>query len=133
MRARTFGAALGVLALPVMGLGLAGASTAGPHAGALAPSTVPGAYTGLVSEYGNACPELSPALLAAQLYVESGFNPAAVSSAGAEGIAQFMPATWAAHGFDANGDGVADVWDPADAIPSAAAYDCELAAELSSV
>jgi hypothetical protein len=60
-------------------------------------------------------------------------NPVALSSAGAEGIAQFMPATWATHGVDANGDGVADIWDPADAIPSAAAYDCQLGAELSSV
>jgi soluble lytic murein transglycosylase-like protein len=36
------------------------------------------------------------ALLAAQLYVESGFNPLARSLAGAEGIAQFMPGTAAA-------------------------------------
>jgi hypothetical protein len=33
------------------------------------------------------------ALLAAQLYAESGFNPFAVSPAGAQGIAQFMPGT----------------------------------------
>ncbi|WP_445151673.1 lytic transglycosylase domain-containing protein [Baekduia sp. Peel2402] len=33
------------------------------------------------------------ALLAAQLYQESHFNPYAVSSAGAQGIAQFMPGT----------------------------------------
>jgi cell wall-associated NlpC family hydrolase len=133
MRARWLGGGVGVLALPVLGLGLAGASALGPRHGALAPSTVPASFSGLVSVYGNGCPELSPALLAAQLYVESGFNPDAVSSAGAEGIAQFMPATWAAHGVDANGDGVADVWDPADAVPSAAAYDCQLAGELSSV
>jgi soluble lytic murein transglycosylase-like protein len=36
------------------------------------------------------------ALLAAQLYVESGFDPRARSPAGAQGIAQFMPATAAA-------------------------------------
>ena len=72
-------------------------------------------------------------MLAAQLYVESGFDPTAVSSVGAEGIAQFMPTTWATHGVDANGDGTADIWDPADAIPSAAAYDCQLGAELASV
>lgn len=34
------------------------------------------------------------AIVAAQIYLESGFNPRAVSPAGAEGIAQFMPATW---------------------------------------
>ena len=39
--------------------------------------------------------QLPPALLAAQLEAESGFDAAARSAAGAEGIAQFMPATWA--------------------------------------
>jgi soluble lytic murein transglycosylase-like protein len=42
---------------------------------------------------------VSAALLAAQLYAESGFNPFAVSSAGAQGIAQFMPATARAYGL----------------------------------
>jgi len=36
---------------------------------------------------------VSAALLAAQLYAESGFNPYARSPAGAQGIAQFMPGT----------------------------------------
>jgi soluble lytic murein transglycosylase-like protein len=39
------------------------------------------------------------ALLAAQLYAESGFNPAARSPSGAEGIAQFMPGTAAGYGL----------------------------------
>jgi soluble lytic murein transglycosylase-like protein len=43
---------------------------------------------------------VSAALLAAQLYRESGFNPFARSSAGALGIAQFMPGTAAAYGLD---------------------------------
>jgi len=38
-------------------------------------------------------------LLAAQLYAESGFNPFARSSAGAEGIAQFVPDTAGAYGL----------------------------------
>jgi hypothetical protein len=42
---------------------------------------------------------VSAALLAAQLYAESGFNPFAVSSAGAQGIAQFMPGTARALGL----------------------------------
>ena len=33
-------------------------------------------------------------LLAAQIEAESGFDPAAVSDAGARGLAQFMPETW---------------------------------------
>lgn len=43
---------------------------------------------------------VSAALLAAQLYAESGFNPFAVSPAGAQGIAQFMPGTARAYGLD---------------------------------
>jgi hypothetical protein len=43
---------------------------------------------------------VSAALLAAQLHAESGFNPFAVSPAGARGIAQFMPGTAAQYGLD---------------------------------
>ena len=42
---------------------------------------------------------VSGALLAAQLYAESGFNPFARSPAGAQGIAQFMPGTARAYGL----------------------------------
>jgi hypothetical protein len=45
-----------------------------------------------------------------------------VSSAGAVGWMQFMPATWKQWGVDANGDGVADPYNPVDAIFSAARY-----------
>src|SRR6266404_7940518 len=44
------------------------------------------------------------------------------SSAGAIGWMQFMPDTWLRWGVDANGDGVADPWNPEDAIYSAARY-----------
>jgi murein DD-endopeptidase MepM/ murein hydrolase activator NlpD len=44
------------------------------------------------------------------------------SSAGAIGWMQFMPSTWLRWGTDANGDGVADPWNPDDAIFSAARY-----------
>jgi soluble lytic murein transglycosylase-like protein len=44
------------------------------------------------------------------------------SSMGAIGWMQFLPATWARYGTDADGDGRADPADPADAIFSAAAY-----------
>src|SRR4051812_11074124 len=45
-----------------------------------------------------------------------------VSSAGAEGWMQFMPATWKQWGLDANADGYADPLNPVDAIFSAARY-----------
>ncbi len=43
---------------------------------------------------------VSGALLAAQLYAESRFDPSARSPAGAQGIAQFMPGTARAYGLD---------------------------------
>lgn len=47
----------------------------------------------------------------------------AVSSAGAQGHMQFMPATWAGGmGTDGDGDGRADINNPADSIMSAAKY-----------
>ncbi|MET9255888.1 NlpC/P60 family protein [Streptomyces sp. NPDC048182] len=93
----------------------------------LAKGAVPAAYQPLVAQWGNLCPAINPALLAAQLYQESGWKPDVVSGADARGIAQFIPGTWAAHGIDGDGDGDRDIWDPKDAIPSAASYDCELA------
>ena len=44
------------------------------------------------------------------------------SSAGAVGWMQFMPDTWLRWGMDASGDGIADPWNPADAIYAAARY-----------
>src|SRR5512132_2363529 len=44
------------------------------------------------------------------------------SSAGAVGWMQFMPSTWERWGMDADGDGIADPWDPEDAVYSAARY-----------
>jgi cell wall-associated NlpC family hydrolase len=128
------GACFSFLALLVVGTYSAAASLFGGGAVAgLAPGAVPAAFQPLVERYGTMCRALSPPLLAAQLYTESGWNPNARSPVGAEGIAQFMPGTWATHGIDAKGDGHPDVWDPADAIPSAAAYDCQLAQDVKSV
>jgi hypothetical protein len=56
---------------------------------------------------------VSPGLLAAQLMAESGFNPSAISPAGALGIAQFMPAT--AHSY-----GLRDPFDPVASIDAQA-------------
>jgi soluble lytic murein transglycosylase-like protein len=56
---------------------------------------------------------VSATLLAAQIYAESGFNPFAVSPAGAQGIAQFMPGT-------ARGMGLEDPFDPDRAIDAQA-------------
>ncbi|UGQ13504.1 lytic murein transglycosylase [Yinghuangia sp. ASG 101] len=90
----------------------------------------------LIQRYGtNApCDLVTPALLAAQLHQESGARvDTPPSHAGAQGIAQFMPATWAVHGIDANGDGERNIYDPEDAIASQAAYDCSVARSVRNV
>ncbi|HYJ21398.1 MAG TPA: transglycosylase SLT domain-containing protein [Solirubrobacterales bacterium] len=65
------------------------------------------------------------ALLAAQLMAESNFNPFAVSPAGAQGIAQFMPATAAAYGL-------VDPFDPVAAIDAQAHLMSDLIRQLGS-
>ncbi|MFJ8693861.1 C40 family peptidase [Streptomyces roseolilacinus] len=132
-----FGACLSFVALLVVGTYVVAAQLVGGGgvrgAVGLAKGAVPAAYQPLVQRWGNLCPAVNPALLAAQLYQESGWNPRAQSPAQAQGIAQFIPGTWAAHGVDGDKDGDRDVWDPHDAIPSAASYDCSLAGYVKDV
>ena len=72
------------------------------------PSFVPARYRrpllGAASRF-----DVSGAVLAAQLMAESNFNPNAVSSAGAQGIAQFMPATAASYGLHDPFDPIASI------------------------
>ena len=70
----------------------------GDGRGAL-PSFVPAAYQEPIVRAAQRW-NVGAALLAAQLYAESNFNPFARSPAGAEGIAQFMPGTAGAYGLD---------------------------------
>jgi murein DD-endopeptidase MepM/ murein hydrolase activator NlpD len=62
-------------------------------------------------------------VLAAINKVESNFGRnMGPSSAGAIGWMQFMPSTWERWGVDANADGLADPWNPEDAVTAAARY-----------
>jgi hypothetical protein len=66
--------------------------------GGALPAFVPAAYRDTIARAAQRW-NVGAALLAAQLHVESGFDPLARSPAGAEGIAQFMPGTAAALGL----------------------------------
>ena len=80
-------------------VGFGGAGGAAERRGGGLPSFVPAVYRDPLARAAQRW-NVGAALLAAQLYVESGFNPLARSSAGAEGIAQFMPGTAAALGLE---------------------------------
>jgi soluble lytic murein transglycosylase-like protein len=93
---------------------------------------VPREYRKAIKQAAKECPELTPRLLAAQIDQESGFDPDAVSSAGAEGIAQFVPETWARWGEDLDGDGVASPYNAREAIDAQARLMCFLIFEAQS-
>ena len=69
------------------------------------PDFVPARFADAISRAAQRW-NVSAALISAQLYAESNFNPFAQSPAGAQGIAQFMPATARSYGlsnpFDAD-------------------------------
>jgi len=120
-----------IMLLMLLGGGIAAHAAAAPSApGALRPGAVPPQYEALVQKAAQTCPGITAPLLAAQLEAESGWNPRAVSPAGAQGLAQFTPGTWAIEGLDGDGDGARDPFDPADAIASQASYMCGLLAAV---
>jgi hypothetical protein len=125
-------ALLGLLSL----VGLLVLTPAGPllrDGVGLAREAVPAAYAGAIEAAAASCDGVSAPVLAAQLRQESGWRVDAVSSVGAIGMAQFMPATWAAHGIDGDGDGRADPRNAYDAIWSAAGFNCVLKSQVARV
>ena len=89
------------------------------------PSFVPPRFAAPISRAAQRW-NVGAALLAAQLYAESNFNPFAVSRAGAQGIAQFMPGTARAMGLE-------DPFDAAQAIDAQAHLMRDLLSEFGSV
>lgn len=92
---------------------------------------VPSEFRSWILRASRACDqrELTPALLAAQLYQESKFQTSrekATSSAGAQGPAQFMPGTWATWGRDDDDNGEASPWDIGDAVMAQGRMMCSL-------
>jgi hypothetical protein len=118
----------GVLALALVGgaiggalLALGGARDQGYLGG---PIVVPKELRTVIKAAAKRCPQVPVEVFAAQIAAESGWDSEARSPAGARGIAQFMPEVWDQYGIDADGDGRATVWNPVDAIHSAAELNC---------
>ncbi|AIV34830.1 peptidoglycan DD-metalloendopeptidase family protein [Streptomyces sp. R1] len=112
-----------------------GSSAAGGGAGSgvgggLKGGAVPAQYVPWVLKAGALCDVIKPAVVAAQIEAESGWNPNAVSPVGAEGLSQFMPGTWKTWGRDDDGNGRVSPYDPGDAIMAQGRYDCALAEQV---
>lgn len=102
---------------PAASVDLSGRTALAPALSAVAPtgssSAREAAFADLFAAAG-ARHGIDPRILSAVARVESGYDPTAVSSAGAQGLMQFMPATAAGMGIDP--------LDPAQAVDGAARY-----------
>ncbi|WP_438297858.1 NlpC/P60 family protein [Streptomyces sp. HUAS TT7] len=140
MKAGFLAAAAAAAAVPLAAIGLilaaAGAGASGPSLGGaggagLKLAAMPESgrmYASWYTKSARQCPQLTPALLAAQDYHESNFDPTIVSPAGAVGIAQFLPGTFQTWGEDSDGNGIARPTDPGDAIMAQGKFMCDLIA-----
>lgn len=100
--------------------------------GALKPGSVPEEFVKWINLGAEMCEGVTPAIIAAQIYLESGFKPHEHNSAGASGYTQFIDSTWATYGYrvDDKGKPVGDPGggDPnnvADAVMAQARLNCE--------
>lgn len=98
--------------------------------GGLKSGQVPAEYVPWVLKAGAMCDVIKPAVIAAQIEAESGWNPNAKSPVGAEGLSQFMPGTWPSWSKDDDGNGRISPYDPGDAIMAQGRYDCALAKQV---
>jgi len=116
--------------LPVLVIGAASGGNAISSPSETAATTIPPKYLSLYMQAGVES-GVPWQLLAAVGKVEcdhgQSLDPSCAqegveNKAGAGGPMQFLASTWQSYGLDADSDGVADRWDPVDAIFSAANY-----------
>lgn len=114
---------MGLVVLSAAGAGGATSAAQASLGNTLRPDApIPPQYLTYVLQAGTQCPRLGPADVAAQIDLESDWNPNAVThnpperGGDAMGIAQFQAATWATWGGDFDHDGQNSPYDPEDAI-----------------
>ncbi|TQC49051.1 lytic transglycosylase [Rhodococcus sp. WS4] len=140
MSAPDVGTAIGGLAaLPgvpglISGLGsLIPSVPAGFPGVSLAPVGAIAVFAPWIRKAGSLCEGIKPPTLAALYSVENGFRYGAtspVSRAGARGPGQFMPASWAKYGKDADGDGKVDINGVADPMMASGQMLCDLFGQI---
>ena len=132
---KAFAAVLGALAVMVMAIvalaGFASSQQASPVAAGGVVDDIPPELLPIYQQAAAKTCGMPWSVLAAVGKTESDHDRSTLPGvhdganyAGAMGPMQFMPATWGAMGVDADGDGVTNVYDPVDAIWSAARYLC---------
>ena len=108
-----------------------GTGTGAPLNAPLNASAVPDpTWVPYIDQAGSLCPAITAPLIAAQDAVESDWAPNAVSAKGAEGIAQFMPATWPAYSSPPAVPGPDTPFVVPDAVLAQGRMDCALVAAV---
>jgi len=109
-------------------------ATQGDGKGDLATSAVPDdTLVAPIQDAGALCPEIGPAVIAAQIERESGFDAGKTGPNGEQGISQLPPAVFAQFGKDDDGNGKVSALDPADSILAQGRFLCSLAGRVGPV
>ncbi len=109
---------------------IAAVTTCGGTAAAPVITPVPAAYRTAVRSAGALCPQITPALIAATLDVETGWNANAKSTIGDLGPGQLPPALWAEYARDDVGTGTADPTNPVDGTMAVGRALCAIATDV---
>lgn len=118
-------ARVAAIATPVLGAVQVVSLVPPPAPPAAAVAARPTSWRQLYTDAAATCPGMSWTLLAAIGQIESGDGQNdGPSTAGALGPMQFLPSTWRAYGYDPVGSAPPNIFDPVDAVYSAARLLC---------
>ncbi|MEU4569460.1 lytic transglycosylase domain-containing protein [Micromonospora sp. NPDC023956] len=106
------------------------AAVQGDGKGDLDRSQVPAALADTVEDAGSTCSAIGPIVIAAQIEVASGWDPAKVGPGGRVGISQLPPDVFTRYGEDTDDNDETSALDEEDSIMAQARYVCALAGEV---